>query len=358
MNVAELVARLAARTHPERAAPWDSVGLQVGDPEAPVRSVAVVHELHETATRQLEAQPVDVVVVYHPLLFTPAAQLVPGRGPAGRATRLLRAGVAVVVTHSDFDAMPGGMADAMADAIGLSDVTGLAPVAGVDQVKVVTFVPAATVPSMVASLSAAGAGRIGDYEECAFTVEGIGRFLAGETTDPVAGSAGRRNTEAETRVEMVAPTSRVDAVVTALLATHPYEEPVFDISPVASNHRFGGRLGTFEGAWDDLVARAGEAFRPEGLRTARSSTADPRRVAVSPGAGSSRIAAAVAAGSDVLVSGDIAHHRMADALDHGLSIIDPGHAATERPGMHRLRDLVVEVCGDDVADGRIRFDPV
>ena len=322
-----------------------------------MRSVTVVHELHEMATRQLEAQPVDLVVAYHPLLFAPAAHLVPGRGPAGRATRLLRAGVAVVVTHSDFDAMPGGMADAMADAVGLADVTGLAPVSGVDQVKVVTFVPAATVPAMVASLSAAGAGRIGDYEECAFTVEGIGRFLAGETTVPVTGHAGRRNTEAETRVEMVAPKSRVDAVVTALVAAHPYEEPAFDISPVAAYHRFGGRLGTFDGTWDDLLARVGQAFLPEGLRTARSSMNDPRRVAVSPGAGSSRIDAAVAAHSDVLVSGDIAHHRMADALDRGLSIIDPGHAATERPGMQRLRDLVAEICGDEVADERIRLDP-
>ena len=56
----------------------------------------------------------DLVVAYHPLLFRPAARLVPDRSAAGRAVRLLRAGVAVVVTHSDFDAMPGGMSDAMA----------------------------------------------------------------------------------------------------------------------------------------------------------------------------------------------------------------------------------------------------
>ncbi len=69
MNVSELVARLAARTHPERAAAWDAVGLQVGDPEAPVRTVTVVHEVTEAVTRRLEAEPVDVVVAYHPLLF-------------------------------------------------------------------------------------------------------------------------------------------------------------------------------------------------------------------------------------------------------------------------------------------------
>ncbi len=47
LTVGEAVARLAARTHPERAASWDDVGLQVGDPAAPARTVAVVHEVTE-----------------------------------------------------------------------------------------------------------------------------------------------------------------------------------------------------------------------------------------------------------------------------------------------------------------------
>src|SRR5262245_38477028 len=101
-TVGEVVAALAARTHPERAAAWDAVGLQVGDPAAPVRTVAVVHEVTESITGRLEADPVDLVVSYHPLLFRPAVRLVPDRGPSGRAVRLLRAGVALTVTHSDF----------------------------------------------------------------------------------------------------------------------------------------------------------------------------------------------------------------------------------------------------------------
>ena len=173
MNVAEFVAGLAARTHPERAAAWDAVGLQVGDPRAPVRTATVVHEVTEAVTERLEADPVDLVVTYHPLLFRPAARLVPDRSPSGRAARLLRAGVAVVVTHSDFDAMPGGMSDAMADALGLGDVRGFAPVTAADQVKVVTFVPAEAVPTIIEALSAAGAGHIGDYE--AVRLHGRGR---------------------------------------------------------------------------------------------------------------------------------------------------------------------------------------
>jgi dinuclear metal center YbgI/SA1388 family protein len=347
MNVSEFAGRLAARTRPERAAAWDAVGLQVGDPEAEVRTAAVVHEVTESMTGRLETDPVDVVVAYHPLLFRPAARLVADRSPSGRATRMLRAGVAVIVTHSDFDAMPGGMSDAMADALGLDDVRGFAPVVAADQIKVVTFVPAASVAALIDSMSAAGAGRIGDYEQCAFTVDGIGRFLAGAATKPTVGRAGRANTESEVRIEMVAPARRADAVIEALIAGHPYEEPAFDVYPAASNHALGGRTGTFAGSWDDLVERIVAEFRPEGLRVGRASEEPPRRVAVSPGAGESRIAAAADAGCDVLVSGDISHHRVVEATDRGLSIIDVGHAASERPGMARLESLVAEICAGD-----------
>ena len=349
LNIRDVVDRLAGRTHPERAAAWDAVGLQVGDPGAPARTVAVVHEVTESVVQHLERSPVDLVVSYHPLLFRPADRLIPSRSASGRAVRLLRNGVAVVVTHSDFDAMPGGMSDAMADALELTDVSGFAPMATAEQVKVVTFAPAPSVGSLVASLSAAGAGRIGDYEQCAFTVDGVGRYLAGPSTRPVVGQAGRANEEAEVRIEMVAPRRQSDAVVEALLANHPYEEAAFDLYPVVSNSIAAGRAGTFDGSWDDLVTAVNARFAPDGLRLGRVPGANPRRVAVAPGAGGSRVAAAAAAGCDVLVSGDISHHRVVEANDLGLSIIDPGHAATERPGIARLRALVAELVGDEVA---------
>jgi dinuclear metal center YbgI/SA1388 family protein len=349
VTLSELISRLAARTHPERAAVWDAVGLQVGDPESLVRNAAVVHEVTESVTRRLEADPVDVVVAYHPLLFRPAPRLVTDRSPSGRAARLLRAGVAVVITHSDFDVMPGGMSDAMADALALGHVRGFAPITGADQVKVVTFVPAASVAGMIEALSAAGAGRIGDYEQCAFTVDGVGRFVAGSATSPTVGHAGRPNVEPEVRIEMIAPARRREVMIEALIAGHPYEEPAFDVYAVGSNHSLGGRIGTFDGTWDDLIDRVVAEFRPDGMRIGRASEEPPRRVAVSPGAGESRIAAAVAAGCDVFVSGDISHHRIAEANDRGVSIIDVGHAASERPGMRRLEALVAEICADGIS---------
>ena len=91
--------------------------------------------------------------------------------------------------------MPGGMSDAMADALGLTDIAGFAPVKPADQVKIVTFVPADSVAAIIAGLSAVGAGQIGDYDECAFTVDGVGRFTGGRCNE----SGGRSIRSAQRR---------------------------------------------------------------------------------------------------------------------------------------------------------------
>ena len=70
---------------------------------------------------------------------------------------------------------------------------------------------------------------------------------------------------------------------------------------------------------------------------------DLNLVAVLPGSGADFIDAALAAGADLLVTGDVSHHRARYAADGGLGLIDPGHARTERPGVARLLELVTQV---------------
>ena len=106
--------RMAAHTRPDAAAPWDPVGLMLGDPQGKVESIAVCHEVTEPVLARLEQRPVDLLVSYHPLLFHPTSRLLAGRSPGARAFRLLKMATALLVTHTDFDAAPGGAADALA----------------------------------------------------------------------------------------------------------------------------------------------------------------------------------------------------------------------------------------------------
>ena len=87
------------------------------------------------------------------------------------------------------------------------------------------FVPPDHAEAVLEVLFEAGAGRIGDYERCAFTVRGEGRFRPRVGASPFLGIPGRDERVPEDRIELVLADELVDPVLTALRAAHPYEEP-------------------------------------------------------------------------------------------------------------------------------------
>jgi putative NIF3 family GTP cyclohydrolase 1 type 2 len=269
---------------------------------------------------------------------------VAGPSAEGRAYRLIRRGVALAVVHTAFDVVDGGAADALAEALGLEDISGFGPNWGEDVVKVVTFLPAAHADDVVAAMAGAGAGRIGAYSACSFRGPGTGSFYAPESASPAAGVAGALNHEAEVRVEMIAPATRRDQVVAAMVATHPYEEPAYDVYETVGNAGFVGRHGTVDPQrLDELAARVAAqlACVP---RVAGAADRRVRRVAVVPGSGGGFVSGAAGV-ADVLVTGDVGHHQAQRGLEQGLCVVDAGHVATERPGVERLYAALAEQVG-------------
>jgi len=99
--------------------------------------------------------------------------------------------------------------------------------------KLVWFVPEEALDTTREAVFAAGAGRIGDYERCSWYTAGTGTFLGGEGTEPTIGRAGREERTPELRVETVVPGDRVEGVIAALIAAHPYEEVAYDLYVLA-----------------------------------------------------------------------------------------------------------------------------
>ena len=95
--------------------------------------------------------------------------------------------------------------------------------------KLCVYVPEAQLEEVKRALFEAGAGRIGKYSDCCWQVAGMGQFRPGEGSDPFVGTQGNVEQVPEYRVEMVCEDSLVDAVIESLRASHPYEEPAFDL---------------------------------------------------------------------------------------------------------------------------------
>jgi dinuclear metal center YbgI/SA1388 family protein len=336
---------LARRFPPDKAAGWDPVGLQFGDAAAPVRTVAVCHEVTQAVSALVEADPPDLVVAYHPLLFRPTTRLVEGIDAPGRAFRLIRAGVAVAVVHTAFDVARGGAADALAEAVGLEEPVAFGPVWGSESHKIVTFVPPGAVDDVAGAMGSAGAGVVGNYRHCSFRVAGEGAFFAGEGTTPTLGDPGA-NRETEVRLEMAVSADRLDAAVAALVAAHPYEEPAYDVYARRAEAGMVGRIGTVSPvSLERFAERVAEGLGGV-VRRAGDPNGQVSRIAVVPGSGGEFLEQAAAAGADAVVTGDVSHHRARAALDRGMAIVDPGHAATERPGVERLYAAVGEIVPD------------
>lgn len=346
-TVGSFLDRLSNAIPPSGAAGWDIDGLQLGDPSDAAITIGVCHEVTDMVVSAVEGDPVDLLISYHPLLFRATTRVTAGRGPSGRAYRLLRAGTALAITHTSFDVVAGGTADSLAAALSLTDVTGFGPNAASSQINVVAFVPSYAVEQVTSAMTAAGAGRIGDYTACSFRSEGIGTFRPGSGTSPVSGIAGEFIQEAETRIEVIASAANQGSVVAALVAEHPYNQPAFHIYSAQSNHGFIGRLGKWDGSLGELGDLVGERLGSSGLRVSGDADHQISSVAVVPGSGAEFISDARESGADVIVTGDVSHHRIVAALDGGVAVIDPGHTPTERPGMAHLVEVVTNVVTDE-----------
>jgi hypothetical protein len=102
------------------------------------------------------------------------------------------------------------------------------------RVKITTTIPPEDAPKLREALGKAGAGKIGDYTFCSFSILGEGRSKPNEQADPHIGKANELAVIKEEQVEVTCSRSEAKTVIAALRATHPYEEPIVEITPLLS----------------------------------------------------------------------------------------------------------------------------
>ena len=350
---------------PRLAQPWDSVGLVCGDPGETVDDVVVAVD----ATPAVAAEVPDggLLLAHHPLLLR-GVDTVAASTPKGALVHsLIRAGRALFTAHTNADSASPGVSDALAQALGV-DVDGvLSPLSdGPALDKWVVFVPPENADAVRAAIFEAGAGQIGDYSQCSWSVTGTGQFLPHEGATPAIGSVGSVECVTEDRVEAIAPAAARPAVLAAMRAAHPYEEPAFDVfalAPLPGDVGLG-RVGSLPSpqplrAFMSRVRRALPATS-WGVRAAGDPGRTVSRVAVCGGAGDSLLDAVAATDVDVYVTADLRHH---PADEHrrasDVALIDVAHWASEFPWCAQAADVLHSQFGPSlsVRVSDIRTDP-
>jgi dinuclear metal center YbgI/SA1388 family protein len=346
-TLADVVAIMEGLYPPSLAASWDAVGLVCGDPAQPVRRVLFAVDPVEIVVDEAISLGADLLVTHHPLFLHGTSSVAATTAKGRSVHRLIRAGVALHVAHTNADHANPGVSDALAAALGLVDTRPLDPLPAPPLDKVVTFVPEAHAEKVLDALAAAGAGEIGDYARCAWTVAGVGTFQPLPGASPTIGAVGDVTQVDETRIEMVLPRAARDEVIHALRTAHPYEEPAFDVFELASwpGDTGTGRVGELPTpvTLREFAATVASALPSTavGGRVAGDLSAVVRRVAVCGGAGDAYLRQASASGSDVFVTADLRHHVVSEHLaDGGCAVVDMPHWATEWPWLGAAADAV------------------
>ncbi|PVG81850.1 Nif3-like dinuclear metal center hexameric protein [Nocardioides gansuensis] len=354
--LADVVDLLHGWYPPATADSWDAVGLVAGDPASEVRKVMLAVDPTADVAREAVDWGADLLLVHHPL-FLKAVHGVPATTPKGRTLHtLLAGGCALLAAHTNADQAAGGVSESLALALGLTDLAPIHPAPGPRLDKVVTFVPHEHAEAVRSAMAAAGAGAIGDYDSCSFSTSGEGRFRPLEGAGPALGSVGSLEVVPETRVETVAPRSRRTAVVRAMLAAHPYEEPAFDVIELAdpgTSSTGTGRVGSVEPTTLQHFAESVAAALPataHGVRVGGDPDREVRRVAVCGGAGDFLLDDLVGSDVDAYVTSDLRHHRAGEFLEHGgPALVDVAHWAAEWTWLPVVAARLSEALGDTVS---------
>lgn len=311
---------------------YDNCGLQVGDTSAEITGALISLDLTEAVVDEAVETRSNLIVTHHPFIFG-GLKHIDADSPAGRIIyKLIRNGIAVYSAHTSLDKLSNGVSAQLAKRLGLCNLRILAPDS--DSLKqLVVYCPKEQSQQLKDALYAAGAGNIGNYRHCSYSVNGTGTFEPLQGANPFVGTVGSETYTSEERIEMVYPKAFENKIVSALKANHPYETPAYSLIPLSNANPDVG-LGIVGELPEDVEI---ETF----IETVKQTVGIPvvrhselcrkkvRTVALCGGAGAEFIGTAVAQNADIYLTSDIKYHDFQKATGH-IVLADIGHYESEQ----------------------------
>ena len=346
MRVSKLVEQLD-RLYPfALAEDWDNVGLIVGDTSDDAHGVLLALDLtHEVIDEAVE-HACNVIVTHHPPIFRPIKRLNTAELQGGLVGRAFREGISVISLHTNLDSAVGGLNDTLCELIGLTKVKPLVDSGRERLFKLAVFVPETHADKVREAMCGQGAGAIGDYDQCSFSLAGEGTFRGIEgRANPFIGTPGELERVNERRIEVILRREITGRVIGAMIQAHPYEEVAYDLFPLANTEPGTGlaRIGSLPDAESllDFCTRI-DAMGVFLTRVLGEPEREVRKVAVCSGAGSDFTSQACSAGADVFLTAEIKHHHGLQAQHRGMALLEAEHGSLEMLHWPKLKQILDE----------------
>jgi dinuclear metal center YbgI/SA1388 family protein len=320
---------------------FDNVGLLIGNYTTKVSGVIVTLDTLENVVDEAIEKKCNLIVSFHPIIFSGLKKL-NGKNYVERVVlKAIKNDIAIYAIHTALDNSFQGVNAKICEILGLQNKKILIPQKNTIK-KLTTYAPKDNAEEVRLALFQAGAGNIGNYDNCSYNTEGFGTYRGNEDSNPSIGIKGELHTEKETFISVIFEKHNEKSILTALFNAHPYEEVAYDIVPLDNvNKEIGiGMIGelTEEKSEQEFLQFVKTTMKAKGIRHSKLLNLPIRKVAVLGGSGSFAIENAIQANADVYITSDIKYHEFYKA-ENKIIIADIGHYESEQ----FTKNLLVEI---------------
>jgi dinuclear metal center YbgI/SA1388 family protein len=326
MKIAEILRQMDSIAPLGLALSWDNVGLLIGQTDWEANKALITLDVTPQAVSEAIQTDCRLIVSHHPLIFKPIKSI---NNPL--YIKLIQHGIAVICLHTNLDVAARNVNHLLAEKLGLQLIEPLSTETGSTSHNITVYCPPEATERIRQAAWQAGAGRYGDYSNCASQSEVTGYFSPGSSSQPYCnGTTGCP----ELALQFVCDSMYLGAVISAIASAHPYETPLITHHPLQSvNPAYGlGLVGSFgeELSLGDIAEIVKVNLNCPQLKLWLAGHGEEHkvtRIAVCGGSGASVLGIAERK-AELFISGDIGYHSF---LDSRIPIIDAGHFYTEYP---------------------------
>ncbi len=342
MKIKEIITVLEEMAPLAYAEDFDNVGLLTGNQDNEATGILVCHDALENVIEEAITKNCNLVVCFHPILFSGLKKITGSNYVERALIKAIKNDISIYAVHTALDNHSKGVNHIFAKALGLKDIKILIPKQNYIR-KLITYTLAENAEEVRNALFDAGAGTIGNYENCSFNSQGIGTYMGNENSNPEVGERFEFVENNEIKIEVTFEKHLESKILKALFKHHAYEEVAYEIYELQNKHQnIGlGAIGTLEKpmAESDFLNLVKEKMQTPSIRHTNFLGKNIQKVAVLGGSGSFAIKNAIQAGADAFLTADLKYHNFYEA-ENQLLLADIGHFESERYTKNYIVDFL------------------
>lgn len=321
---------------------YDNAGLLVGDANREIDAALITLDCTEEVVEDAIENNCNLIIAHHPIIFSGLKKITGQNYVERTIIKAIKNDIAIYAIHTNLDNIKTGVSAKIAEILGVENCKILSPKKDLLR-QLAVYCPVSDTEKVKEALFQAGAGDIGNYDECSFSAKGEGTFRANEGCDPHIGNIGERHTEKEEKIEVIFPKYKENTIISALKQAHPYEQVAYQIYILDNIYENvgAGIVGELAQKVDTnrFLEMLKTKMQTDCIRHTKLVKNQIKRVAICGGSGSFLLSNAICEKADIFITADFKYHEFFDG-ENDIIIADIGHFESEQFTKDLIYDLL------------------